>query len=463
MKKLFISLVVLLLALICCRAGGVEELDAAEAALAEAEASSDVRAIIRQLVICGNAWYDAGDTDKARDYCCRAFSLMQKSSDSSLNESCFNISNSLFTIARIYRKNNEPDEALTYLDRSLEFEKSLSRANVLSRRYEEKIEILIEEQRYAEALENIKEARTVVDAVKNAFHYKSKFYYLAGLCQEALGRMDEAEASVRKAVELAYDQYLNYNHVDFPVYLRKLAEYSTAKGDTATAISYYARALEIIEYHGNKAMNQEVCNGLAELYAERDPELSREYRLKAEEYDYLPGLENLASRIAIQSIDFPKREREQVIRNQRLKATTFGSIALLLLLILLMVLQRNHNLSLLSEARASQNESLRQSLQQKNQLLELASTIQDRQLSDHIQSIADQMGAEVNLTKREKEIAAMIAEGMLNKEIAYKLNLSVRTVENHRRSLYRKLGVGNSGELIKCLGQVFKNPFGSGT
>ena len=45
------------------------------------------------------------------------------------------------------------------------------------------------------------------------------------------------------------------------------------------------------------------------------------------------------------------------------------------------------------------------------------------------------------LTARELEILAHVAEGMTNREIGAKLGISVRTVEAHRDSLTRKLGV----------------------
>ena len=105
------------------------------------------------------------------------------------------------------------------------------------------------------------------------------------------------------------------------------------------------------------------------------------------------------------------------------------------------------------EARKVQNESLMQSLEQKNRLLELARDIQNEKISKEVKDLADQMGADAKLTKREMEIAALIKDGLQNKEIADKLFLSVRTVKNHRRSLYQKLGVGNSAELIKNVGQ----------
>lgn len=58
----------------------------------------------------------------------------------------------------------------------------------------------------------------------------------------------------------------------------------------------------------------------------------------------------------------------------------------------------------------------------------------------------------VNLTNREIEILRLIQKGMLSKEIANKLCISIHTVNIHRQNLLRKLGVQNSFEAIR-LGQ----------
>jgi DNA-binding NarL/FixJ family response regulator len=51
------------------------------------------------------------------------------------------------------------------------------------------------------------------------------------------------------------------------------------------------------------------------------------------------------------------------------------------------------------------------------------------------------------LTKREKQVLALIAEGHLNKEIAYRLDISIRTVESHRSAIRDKTGGGNAATL----------------
>jgi DNA-binding NarL/FixJ family response regulator len=56
---------------------------------------------------------------------------------------------------------------------------------------------------------------------------------------------------------------------------------------------------------------------------------------------------------------------------------------------------------------------------------------------------------EVPLTKREKEILKLIADGMSSQEIAETLFISLRTVETHRLNLNQKLDVKNTAGLVK--------------
>jgi len=53
------------------------------------------------------------------------------------------------------------------------------------------------------------------------------------------------------------------------------------------------------------------------------------------------------------------------------------------------------------------------------------------------------------LTKREKEILTLLAGGMANKNVASKLNISVRTVANHRANICEKLGFRTTASLVK--------------
>jgi DNA-binding CsgD family transcriptional regulator len=60
--------------------------------------------------------------------------------------------------------------------------------------------------------------------------------------------------------------------------------------------------------------------------------------------------------------------------------------------------------------------------------------------------------AVVPLTAREREVALLAANGMSSREIAERLVVSVRTVDNHLQSTYTKLGISGRGELADALG-----------
>lgn len=53
------------------------------------------------------------------------------------------------------------------------------------------------------------------------------------------------------------------------------------------------------------------------------------------------------------------------------------------------------------------------------------------------------------LTSRQREILIQMAEGKLNKQIAFDLGLSERTVKMHRAALFRALGVKTSADAIR--------------
>ena len=60
---------------------------------------------------------------------------------------------------------------------------------------------------------------------------------------------------------------------------------------------------------------------------------------------------------------------------------------------------------------------------------------------------------ETELTPREREIALLAAGGASSRQIAGRLVISVRTVDNHLQSAYRKLGVARRQDLPRALGR----------
>jgi FixJ family two-component response regulator len=68
-----------------------------------------------------------------------------------------------------------------------------------------------------------------------------------------------------------------------------------------------------------------------------------------------------------------------------------------------------------------------------------------RSLSDVSESA---LGRVQSLTQREREIMGMVVQGLANKEIARRLGISHRTVEQHRACVMKKMGAETLVELV---------------
>ncbi len=63
-----------------------------------------------------------------------------------------------------------------------------------------------------------------------------------------------------------------------------------------------------------------------------------------------------------------------------------------------------------------------------------------------------------SLTTREREVLTYLITGMLNKQIAYELNISERTVKAHRKQVLDKMRINSIAELVRLTEKVGVNP-----
>jgi DNA-binding NarL/FixJ family response regulator len=79
----------------------------------------------------------------------------------------------------------------------------------------------------------------------------------------------------------------------------------------------------------------------------------------------------------------------------------------------------------------------------------------EREIQDFDQSkYFDAFRLRYKLSTRETQVIKMIGDGMINKEIAEKLNLSIKTVETHRKNINQKLGVNSLLDLINKIKEI---------
>jgi DNA-binding NarL/FixJ family response regulator len=65
------------------------------------------------------------------------------------------------------------------------------------------------------------------------------------------------------------------------------------------------------------------------------------------------------------------------------------------------------------------------------------------------------------LSNREREVLQLIAEGKSTKEIAFKLNVSIKTIETHRQQIMHKLEIHSIAELTKYAIREGLTPLGT--
>lgn len=59
-----------------------------------------------------------------------------------------------------------------------------------------------------------------------------------------------------------------------------------------------------------------------------------------------------------------------------------------------------------------------------------------------------------SLTPQQFRVASMVSQGMLNKQIAYELDVTEATIKAHMTEIFRKLGLHSRTQVVKAMGQL---------
>ncbi len=79
----------------------------------------------------------------------------------------------------------------------------------------------------------------------------------------------------------------------------------------------------------------------------------------------------------------------------------------------------------------------------------LSPRISRQMVEGYVQRVGAEQPATDNLTPRQRQVLQLIAGGHSTKEIAYRLELSVKTVETHRAQLMERLQIHDIAGLVK--------------
>ena len=77
-----------------------------------------------------------------------------------------------------------------------------------------------------------------------------------------------------------------------------------------------------------------------------------------------------------------------------------------------------------------------------------------RSAKEHAEQLLDLQLRYESLTPRERQVCELVAQGLLNKQIADEVGASERTVKIHRARALQKLGVTSVTDVVRLLSRI---------
>lgn len=392
----------------------------------------------------GQKCIEKGDGLAAAQYyrlCCDSLST---------GKSITSLSSSLYNISRMYEEAGDYEEAEKYILRSIGLGEVLTTGSLVLR-YQEASRIYLAQGKLEKALEYALKGLDVSKESRNE-NIRGQILLQVGDCYSELGDYETCDSLYTEAVEWLY--ILGKGRIFVPEAYIKLGDNARRSGDMQKARYYYERMLDETKLGYDQLQMYNACHKLSELLVDSDPEASRSYAAMADSLDFAPAVEAFGINLALSNLEFPRRERELQLFVEKQRTRLLVTVLILSMIIAGMLV-----VFLLVAKRALKHEETRnadliKANLQKDALLSIARAVTKENDELHRISENEIPLPQVKLTKREIQIARLAAQGKINKEIADELNISVGTVAVHKNNLFRKLGVGNTVELMRYMQKI---------
>lgn len=387
-----------------------------------------------------------GDFTKAAEYAERTLSL-----DRTLNDST-RLSSSLSNTAFVWVYAGKPEVGEKYILESLQIERKLKRPHHLAVRLGIASEILVQIKKLDQALEYAKEALDLETKHGDRRSVPVRRSQYAA----ALFANHHYEEARDEALEASDSLLAVGNYSSLQINYRLLADIESQLGNQNYAVDYLKRSLDLCRKQKNTYQEAQSLHKLAILLQKSDPAQSAGYWEQYATLNEKIFNDKMSSRLQAFDVQYDmSRHQAQMEMQERL--IYFHRVMLAILIVIIvgclllvallirLVRQRGENNKMLQKTNEAKDELLRMANDEKlqaesarQQILEVVSRF------DRIVQRDD-----VELSTREAQIVKMLCQGLLTKEVAEQLNISIRTVETHKNHIYRKLGVSNTVELLR--------------
>ncbi|GGL42006.1 hypothetical protein GCM10011588_65950 [Nocardia jinanensis] len=295
---------------------------------------------------------------------------------------------------------------------------------------------------FRQATALLEEARALAGPQPAAM-VRAQFAYSEGLLALSRGDAESASSRFEYAVELTGSDPTNHLRINA---LTLLAWAHEVRGDAARASEYWRGILAVTEPRGELLHRGAALRGLG-VTAWRQGERDRAEHYLAEALRVNGGLNNqLLTVFCLEAlawiVDIPAgAERAAVLMGAAQGLWPTGS----------RVMTVFHNLARFHEecerrARESSGDRRFDVAYERGQAMDMETAVAYA-LGEKATDRAARSGPVVKLTKRERQVAELVARGLSNKQIATKLVVSPRTAQGHVENILAKLGFTSRAQI----------------
>jgi len=416
----------------------LEAVEMAQKGIAQAEADNDMDTKISCLCTMSNCFVRLGDLQKALESMRYVYEYDQVQGNPE------DLSYDLNLLAAICHSAGRDEEAADYIVKSIDYARSGGAQERISLaiRLGNAADIFRSIKRYPEAEKYAQEAYSIDKEDGREEKVPVRLCQLAG-CLVANGKIDEAIPAYKESIK-GLEKIGNRQSLCIA-----LRELGTIVKSNSEAISYLESAVSISKELGSARDIIEAQLKLSDKLKDINP--SKAYTNLYEAHELKDSLFNQEKTREIDrlNVEYKTLEKESMLASAkaRNKYAVMASSMLFVIALLLgfffyyalkskrQLEQKNREMSENLKTVAESYSALSDSLSKAE--AELASVKEDNTPSSNIP-----------LTHREMDIIKLSCKGKISKEIAAELGISVKTVDNIKSTIFHKLGVGTTLELV---------------
>lgn len=365
-----------------------------------------------------------------------------------------NISSSLNNIAGLYLTYGDPETSLNYIDEAIEVEEPLGRSAYLAVRYGVASEIYLKLGELPSALEFADKALQLDLEGERVEKIAVRRSQKAAVLME-MGDYAEAEVQLKMALPV-FEEYNSLNSL--AITYAQLGEIAAIRYDTAAASEAFGKSVSVSRSIRHIYMESRALKGLYNLYKDTYPSKALESLERVLEIEMQIHDQKATEMMQSFDVKYETLKKEHTISLQKQTIRTRNVVLILLTALLVLSCILTFLKAKAAKAMEQKNAILVKANLDKDRLLSLSRHNVPDEVKQEINAIVSEVGSmpQINLTKRELQIAELCSQGMLNKEIAAQLGISQRTVETHKNNLFRKLGINNTVELMRYMQKIQK-------